>query len=101
MQMSIVPLGRNIALLTVSCVIAIGLAEGVMRVLPGMLPRAVLEQLQDDPKTRGVSHPYIGHLHRPHRAMMIQGSDFAAIHHTDGQGFRNAWPWPTELWRGG
>jgi hypothetical protein len=27
---------------------------------------------------------------------MIQESDFAVVHHTDGQGFRNAWPWPTE-----
>jgi lysophospholipase L1-like esterase len=28
--------------------------------------------------------------------MVIQGSDFAAVHYTDGHGFRNAWPWPAE-----
>jgi hypothetical protein len=96
MQTSIKQLWSCIALLTVSVAIAIGLTEGALRVLPGILPQAVLKELQDDPRTRGVSHPYIGHLHSPHRAMMIQGSDFAAIHHTDGQGFRNAWPWPAE-----
>ena len=42
----------------------------------------------------GVSHPYIGHLHTPNSTGVIQGKDFAATHHTDAYGFRNAGPWP-------
>jgi hypothetical protein len=52
--------------------------------------------LQADPRDVSVSHPYIGYLHKPNQTGVIWGSDFSAIYHTDGYGFRNAWPWSEE-----
>jgi hypothetical protein len=30
----------------------------------------------------------------PNNALVISGRDYHAVHHTDGYGFRNNWPWP-------
>ena len=69
--------------------------EGVLRFVPSLLPAAVHREHQlNDPSRMGVSHPYIGHLHTPNNALVIPNPDFDAVHHTDGHGFRNAWPWP-------
>jgi hypothetical protein len=64
--------------------------------MPGLLPVEIQQQAQADPRNYGVSHPYIGHLHKPNQALIIEGRDFRAVHHTDGHGFRNPWPWPEE-----
>ena len=50
--------------------------------------------LQADPENYGVADPYIGHLHKPSNTIVLAGRDFKALHHTDGLGFRNTWPWP-------
>jgi lysophospholipase L1-like esterase len=41
-----------------------------------------------------MADPYIGHLHKPNNTIALAGRDFKALHHTDGLGFRNTWPWP-------
>ncbi|HWP23826.1 MAG TPA: hypothetical protein VNM15_06525 [Candidatus Binatia bacterium] len=73
---------------------AVAFAEGLLRLVPGILPVELQRVIRADPRDYGVSHPYIGHLHKPNNALVIAGRDFRAVHHTDGYGFRNAWPWP-------
>jgi lysophospholipase L1-like esterase len=85
--------GVNIAvflLTTVLCVIA---AEAFFHLCPAILPMEVRQQLSTQ---KGIAHSYIGHLHTPHHTGVIAGRDFKAIHHTDGHGFRNPWPWPAQ-----
>ena len=85
--------GVNIAvflLTTVLCVIA---AEAFFHLYPAILPMEVRQQLSTQ---QGIAHSYIGHLHTPHHTGVIAGRDFKAIHHTDGHGFRNPWPWPAQ-----
>jgi lysophospholipase L1-like esterase len=75
---------------TVLCVIA---AEAFFHLFPATLPMEVRQQLSTQ---QGIAHAYIGHLHTPHHMGVIAGRDFKAIHHTDGHGFRNPWPWPAQ-----
>ena len=70
------------------------LGEGLLRLVSDLLPAEVCSQLRNTPSRRGVSHPYIGYLHKPNNSLFIAGRDFGAVHHTDGHGFRNASPWP-------
>ncbi|MGE5304443.1 MAG: SGNH/GDSL hydrolase family protein [Alphaproteobacteria bacterium] len=65
-----------------------------MRLVPGLLPIEVQQIIRRNPSNYGVAHPYIGHLQTPNNALVISGRDFRAVHHTDGLGFRNSWPWP-------
>jgi lysophospholipase L1-like esterase len=50
--------------------------------------------VEADPSNYGIAHPYIGNLQTPNNAFVISGRDYHAVHHTDGYGFRNSWPWP-------
>ncbi len=77
-----------------SVLFALVLAEAVLRLAPGLLAVELQQIIRADPSNYGVTHPYIGHLQRPNNALVISGRDFRAVHHTDGYGFRNAWPWP-------
>jgi lysophospholipase L1-like esterase len=70
------------------------LMEGIVRLASGWLPEETQQLLRIDARDYGVSHPYIGHLHKPNGTIVLSGRDFQAAHHTDGYGFRNAWPWP-------
>jgi len=81
-------------LLLGSILFALVLAEGLLRLAPGLLPAELQQIIRADPSNYGVLHYYIGNLHRPNNALVISGRDFRAVHHTDGHGFRNAWPWP-------
>ncbi len=86
---------RNLLLSLCSIVFALVVAEVVLRFLPYLFPAATQQyRLQTDPEQMGVSHPYIGHLHTPNKALVIPSRDFQVVHHTDGYGFRNSWPWP-------
>ena len=75
---------------------SLALAEGVLRVFPGLLSVEMRQILEADSRNYGVAHPYIGHLHKPNSTIVIPSRDFTASHHTDGLGFRNAWPWPAQ-----
>jgi lysophospholipase L1-like esterase len=92
-----------IALLGTACLViggigvSIALGEGLLRLIPGLLPLELRQQLQSSPEDYGSSHPYhpyIGWLARPNNHDIISGRDFSAAFQTDGYGFRNAWPWP-------
>ena len=74
--------------------VSIALMEGTVRLVSGLLPEETRQVLKVDPSHYGVSHPYIGHLHKPNGTIIIAGKDFRAAHYTDGHGFRNVWPWP-------
>jgi lysophospholipase L1-like esterase len=72
------------------------LAELMLRVGIGAFSLEMQQVLRADPRNYGVAHPYIGHLHKPDATIVISGRDFSASHHTDRNGFRNPWPWPTQ-----
>jgi lysophospholipase L1-like esterase len=82
--------------LVISGLASLALAEGVLRVFPGLLTVEMRQILEADSRNYGVAHPYIGHLHKPNSTIVIPSRDFSAYHHTDGLGFRNAWPWPAQ-----
>jgi SGNH hydrolase-like domain, acetyltransferase AlgX len=89
----LVPLSA-VLLIAGSIFLAMALMEGILRFFPGLLPVELQQLIQADPNNYGVTHPYIGHLHKPNNALVISGRDFSAVHHTDAHGFRNTWPWP-------
>lgn len=68
--------------------------EVLVRLGSGWLKPELRALVQLNPANYGVAHPYIGHLHTPHSSFVISGQDFEAVHHVDGLGFRNRWPWP-------
>jgi len=80
--------------ITGSLFLTLALIEMTLRLFPGLLAPEIQAFIRATPEDKGVSHPYIGHLHRPNDAFVLDGRDFRAVHHTDGFGFRNAWPWP-------
>ena len=84
----------KILLVLVSGLVAVVLAEGLLRLFSGWLPVEVRQIISADPSNYGVTHPYIGNLGTPTNALVLSGRDYYAIHHTDGYGFRNSWPWP-------
>jgi lysophospholipase L1-like esterase len=83
-------------LLLSSTVLCLFLGEGFLRLFPGLLPREIRQGLEANPHNMGVGHSYVGYLHTPGSTGVIKGRSFAATYHTDGHGFRNAWPWPEE-----
>ena len=82
--------------LGISGLASLAVAEGILRVFPGLQSVEIRQMLDADPRNYGVAHPYIGHLHRPSSTIVIPSRDFTASHHTDGLGFRNAWPWAAQ-----
>ena len=73
---------------------AVTLAEGILRLVPGLLSVELQQIVEARPDNFGIAHPYIGYLHKPNNTFITAGRDFRAANHTDGYGFRNAWPWP-------
>jgi lysophospholipase L1-like esterase len=80
-----------------SLLFSLAIAEVILRLFPGMISSEIKESIQARPGSSGISHPYIGHLHKPNRNFTHVGRDFTAVHHTDGLGFRNPWPWPEKV----
>ena len=85
--------GGNMAVLLLTTVLCVIAAEAFFHLCPAILPMEVRQRLST---RQGIVHSYIGHLHTPHHTGVIAGRDFKAIHHTDGHGFRNPWPWPAQ-----
>lgn len=83
--------------ITVGLVVALTLVEGLLRLIPGLLPIEIRPVVQARRSDFGVAHPYIGHLHSPNNSVVQSGRDFSATHNTDGYGFRNSWPWPNQV----
>jgi len=86
--------GFKILVVSGSFLLALGVMEGVLRLFSGWLPVEVQQIISANPRNYGVAHPYIGHLQTPNNALVLSGKDYRAVHHTDGYGFRNKWPWP-------
>ena len=84
----------KILMLAGSCFFAFAVTEGMLRLFSGWLPVEVQQIISANPRNYGVAHPYIGHLQTPNNALVLSGKDYRAVHHTDGYGFRNSWPWP-------
>ena len=87
---------RTICLVMGSIWFALLLGEGLLRLMPWLLSVELQQQLQGDLSDVGPRHPYIGGLAKPYDHDTIVGRDFSAPYHTDGNGFRNAWPWPEQ-----
>ncbi|MGE3471720.1 MAG: hypothetical protein AB7O28_15310 [Vicinamibacterales bacterium] len=78
----------------VGVLFSLGLTEAALRVGAGAFRPEIRQLMRIDPRQFGVAHPEVGYLHRPNEAIELFGKDFHAVHHVDGLGFRNAWPWP-------
>ena len=88
-----VPLS-SVLLVLASIFFAMALAEGILRLFPGLLSVELQQIIQVNLENYGIAHPYIGYLARPNNTLIIAGRDYQSVAHTDGYGFRNAWPWP-------
>jgi lysophospholipase L1-like esterase len=84
----------KILVLAGSSFLALVLTEAILRLFLSRLPIEVQQIVRADPSDYGVFHPYIGNLDKPNNALVLEGRDFYAVHHTDAYGFRNSWPWP-------
>jgi lysophospholipase L1-like esterase len=73
------------------------MTEAILRFVPSLLSVELQQIIEADPDNLGVPHSYIGYLHKPNNTLIRAGRDFRASHHTDGYGFRNAWPWPEKV----
>ena len=84
----------KILLLSGTGLFALALTEGLLRLFSDRLPVEIQRVIRADPSNYGVVHSYIGNLHRPNNTFVVSGKGFSGVHHTDGHGFRNPWPWP-------
>jgi len=84
----------KILLLSGAGLFALALTEGLLRLFSDRLPVEIQRVIRADPSNYGVVHSYIGYLHRPNNTFVVSGKGFSGVHHTDGHGFRNPWPWP-------
>jgi hypothetical protein len=88
---------RRVSFLLGMTLLSVACGEGFLRLCPAsVLPEELQQWLNAEPHDFGISHPSIGALEQPYRAGVFTGRDFKAVYHTDGYGFRNPWPWPTE-----
>lgn len=87
---------KEFLLIPVSLVLALGAAEGLLRLFPTLLPLELEIKLEDRPETRGLSHPYIGNLPKPNSEVVVRTSEFEIHYPTDAHGFNNPEPWPTK-----
>jgi lysophospholipase L1-like esterase len=88
------PLRKELLLIPLSLVVALVAAEGLLRAFPTLLPPELQIVLKDSPRTRGVSHPYIGNLQTRDGTVTVRTSEFQIPYPTDAHGFNNADPWP-------
>jgi lysophospholipase L1-like esterase len=85
-------LAKNFALVVISSIFTILLAEGVLHLVPDLLPIEVRQALN----SKGWAHPEIGNLPEPNSSGVIVTRDFESHYKVDENGFRNAGSWPTE-----
>ena len=68
----------SVVLIAGSLLLAMVLAEGVLRLVPGLLSVELQQLIQADADDTGIAHPYIGHLHKPNNTFILAGRDFRA-----------------------
>ncbi|HXH10136.1 MAG TPA: SGNH/GDSL hydrolase family protein [Alphaproteobacteria bacterium] len=106
------PLGQPIAksevfalLSTVGSILfTVVLLEATLRLFPDLLMegsrlRIHWQELRREHRKWYVAHPYIGHLHQTklHASAMTARPGVEAAGKRDAWGFRNSWPWPTQV----
>jgi hypothetical protein len=98
--MSMIP---NLALLAGVSFLTLAVAEGLLRLAPGLLTEEAAVHMHwremgfardDDGETLVVDDADLGFRYLPHRTGHLQRGDFAFSFTTDEHGFRNASPWP-------
>ena len=79
-------------------VIALLMAEGVLRLFPQLLPEEAqikrLWQLQTP--SSSIGDPYLGSVYPPHHKTEVKSLDFRFAVESDEHGFRNPPPWPEQ-----
>jgi len=85
-------LAKNFALVVISSIFTLLLVEGVLHLVPDLLPIEVRQALN----SKGWAHPEIGNLPEPNSSGVIVTRDFESHYKVDENGFRNAGSWPTE-----
>lgn len=83
-----------LALSSISALIAVFLAEGLLHLFPDFLPLELQVLVDDESSERGVADPRIGNLPEPGSTGVIRTRDFRIEHRIDAHGFRNSEPWP-------
>jgi lysophospholipase L1-like esterase len=86
----------GLLLIALSLILTVALAEATFRMLPNLFPLEIQRRVDGASNSIAVSHPHIGHLHKPYEKRTLVSEDFEVTHLTDGYGFRNAWPWPQQ-----
>lgn len=86
-------IAKNLTLIAVSSIFALLLVEGVLHLVPGVLPIEVRQALN----SKGRAHPEIGNLPEPNSSGVIVTRDFESHYTVDENGFRNARSWPAEV----
>ena len=86
------------AFLGLSTTVCVAIAEGLLRLFPGVLPEAVQLRIHwqavGKQKLKSIAHPYIGFLYPPNSNGILQRDDFKFHFNTDNYGFRNPKTWP-------
>lgn len=96
---------RNLAVLIVASLAALALAEGVLRLFPGLLTEEAALRLHwtelgqasdEDGGELVAADPDLGFRYLPNRTGHFSRGDFAFTFSTDEHGFRNPSPWPEQ-----
>ena len=92
------PTAAALALVGASVAFALGAAEALLRLFPGLMPEAAQLRIhwQDLSEPVTQADPYLGHVYPANHVDQIErpGGDFAFTYTTDEHGFRNPSPWP-------
>ncbi len=95
---------RNVVLLGVASLLALALAEGLLRLFPSLLPEEAALRMHwralGAARTGGeetiTDDADLGFRYLPERTTTLERGDFAFTFTTDDNGFRNPWPWPAK-----
>lgn len=96
---------RNLAVLVVASLLALTLAEGLLRLFLGLLTEEAALRLHwaelgnasdNDGEAMAAADPDLGFRYLPNRTGHFSRGDFAFSFTTDEHGFRNPSPWPEE-----
>lgn len=89
----------NLALLGGSVLLALGLAEGMLRVFPGLMPEEARLKMHwrelVSEKVSTIEDSYLGFLYPPDFRHELGRDDVRFSFTTDEKGFRNRGPWPS------
>ncbi len=83
---------KSFALLVMSSIITLLVVEGLLHLMPELLPVEIRQALS----SKGWAHPEIGNLPEPDSSGVIVTRDFESPYTVDENGFRNAGNWPGE-----